>query len=158
MKADQHESGPVTGTPSPRRVGCAVLIDTSGNLLLQQRDDIPGILQPGRIGLFGGHCEDGESSLQCAVREILEEISYPVPAGNFELLARYDGADIDVEDGGRLACEVYVVRGIPVDKLVITEGALLLVRPEDVVLLEGKLTPLARFALAALKKLRPRSA
>lgn len=138
----------------PRRIGCAILIDTSGNLLLQERDDIPGILQPGKIALFGGHCEDNETNLQCAVREIEEELSHPVPAERFELLLRYDGADIDVENGGTLACEVYVVRGIPADRLVITEGALFVIAPDDLARIDSRLAPLARLALAEFERRR----
>ncbi|RTL50783.1 MAG: NUDIX domain-containing protein [Bradyrhizobiaceae bacterium] len=134
----------------PRRIGCAVLIDTSGNLLLQQRDDIPNILQPGKISLFGGHCEDGETCLACAVREIEEEISYAVPAEKFELLLRHEGADMEIDGDGSLECEVYVVRDLPLDKLVITEGALAVVAPNDVPRIDGKLSPLARLALARL--------
>jgi 8-oxo-dGTP pyrophosphatase MutT (NUDIX family) len=139
---------------SHRKIGCAILIDTSGNLLLQQRDDIPGILQPGKIGLFGGHCEGNETGLQCAVREIAEETSRPVAAERFEPLAHYDGEDMEIDGDGRLVCDAYVIRGIPSEKLVITEGSLLVVRPEEIAALESKLTPLARFALHELNKRR----
>ncbi len=143
---------------STRRIGCAILLDTSGNLLLQQRDDIPTILQPGKISLFGGHCENGETNLECAVREIAEELSHPVPADRFELLLRYDGADIDREsepnEGGMLDCEIYLVRDIPRDKLIITEGALFISAPDDLARIDGKLAPLARFALAEFARRR----
>ena len=43
-----------------REVSCAIILDTLGRFLLQLRDNVPGILQPGKIGLFGGHREDGE--------------------------------------------------------------------------------------------------
>ena len=61
-------------------IACAILIDTSRRFLLQQRDDVAGILHPGKVSLFGGHREGDETFLQCAVREIHEEISYFVPA------------------------------------------------------------------------------
>jgi 8-oxo-dGTP diphosphatase len=67
--------------PQHREVGSAILIDTLGRFLFQQRDDIPGILHPGKIGLFGGHRENGESYLQCVVQEIFEETAYYVPPG-----------------------------------------------------------------------------
>jgi ADP-ribose pyrophosphatase YjhB (NUDIX family) len=57
-------------TPGVRRIAAAIVFDTSGRLLLQQRDNIPGILYPGRIGLFGGHLEGDETFLNCVVREI----------------------------------------------------------------------------------------
>src|ERR1700739_923935 len=77
----------------PPRIGefaCAILIDTKGCFLLQQRDDISGILCPGRTGLFGGHREGNESYLQCVVREIYEEIGYFVAAKRFRHLGTYD--------------------------------------------------------------------
>src|SRR5579864_3953837 len=64
----------VVMTLQQREVACALLIDTRGHLLLQRRDDIPSILQPGKVGLFGGHREGNETYLQCVVREIYEEI------------------------------------------------------------------------------------
>jgi 8-oxo-dGTP pyrophosphatase MutT (NUDIX family) len=59
-----------------RQFACAVLIDGFGRFLLQQRDDIPDIVDPGKIGLFGGGRECGETYLQCIVREVNEELSY----------------------------------------------------------------------------------
>jgi 8-oxo-dGTP diphosphatase len=38
------------------------------------RDDITGIIHPGKVGLFGGHREGDEAYLECIVREIHEEI------------------------------------------------------------------------------------
>jgi len=63
-----------------------VIFDNLGRLLLQQRDDIPGILYPGAIGLFGGHREGEETFLACAVREMHEELSFYVPPERFDFL------------------------------------------------------------------------
>jgi 8-oxo-dGTP diphosphatase len=132
-----------------RQVACAILIDTFGRFLLQQRDDIPGILHPGKVGLFGGHREGKESYLECVVREIQEEISYYVPPGYFKHLISYDGLDVDVH-GGRLHGEFFVATDIPVDMLRITEGSLLVVKREDVIAVEPKFAPTARFAMNIL--------
>jgi 8-oxo-dGTP diphosphatase len=59
-----------------REIAAAIVVDTSGRLLLQLRDDVPNILYPGKIGLFGGHREGNETFLDCVVREIHEELSY----------------------------------------------------------------------------------
>ena len=131
-----------------REITGAILIDTSGRLLLQLRDDVVGILHPGKIGLFGGHREGDETFLECVVREIHEEISYFVPAERFEYLASLSGEDVDVE-GGLLRAEFFVVSGIPVESLTITEGALLVARPEEVIKIDHKLAPSARFAIKA---------
>jgi hypothetical protein len=43
-----------------REIACAIIIDPHRRFPLQQRDDIPGILCPGMVGLFGGHREGGD--------------------------------------------------------------------------------------------------
>jgi 8-oxo-dGTP diphosphatase len=131
-----------------REIACAIIIDKFGRFLLQQRDDIVGIIHPGKVGLFGGHREGEKTFLECIVREIHEEISYFVPPTHFEHLANFDGADIEVE-GGTVRGEFFIARDIPVDSLVITEGSLLIINPCELVQMDGMLTPTAKFAIKA---------
>ena len=132
-----------------RETASAILIDTAGRLLLQLRDDVPDILYPGMVGLFGGHREGNETFLECVVREVHEEISYFVLPEQFEYLAERHGVDPDVE-GGIIHGQIFVARDIPSDKLMITEGSLLIVRPDDMSRIEPNLAPSARLALKAL--------
>lgn len=114
-----------------REIACAVLLDTFGRFLLQQRDNKPEIVHPGKISLFGGHREDSESYLQCVVREIYEEISYFVPPGQFEYLTTYEA--IDDEQGGVVVhAEFFIARDLPAQHLVINEGSALFVKQQDV--------------------------
>ena len=46
------------------------------HFLMQLRDDIEGILYPGKWGLFGGHLEPGETPEAGLIREVKEEINY----------------------------------------------------------------------------------
>jgi 8-oxo-dGTP pyrophosphatase MutT (NUDIX family) len=132
----------------------AIIIDTFGRFLLQQRDNVVGITNPGKIGLFGGHREGDETFLECIVREIHEEIGYFVPAECFEYLRSFAGADVDIE-GGSLRGHLFVARDVPVDALAITEGSLLIVEPAEINKIELKLAPTTRFALQAyLNKMR----
>jgi 8-oxo-dGTP pyrophosphatase MutT (NUDIX family) len=131
-----------------REIACAIVIDTLGRFLLQQRDNIPGIVQPGKVGLFGGHREDGETYLQCVVREIYEEISHFVPPERFEHLATYEGTEFEA-DGGTVRGEFFVVRDVPADAVIVTEGSLLIVEPDKLSRVEHKLTPSTQFALKA---------
>jgi 8-oxo-dGTP diphosphatase len=73
-----------------REFTCAILLDTFGRFLLQQRDNVPGVVHPAKIGLFGGQREAGETHLQCIVREVHEELSYFLPPERFEYVASYD--------------------------------------------------------------------
>ena len=132
-----------------REIASAVLIDTTGRLLLQQRDDVPGILCPGMIGLFGGHREKDETLLQCAVREIYEETGYLVSTDQLEPLVSYDGVD-DERGGGVLRAELFLIRDVPADLLVITEGALAAIEFDHIAAVYDGLTPAARLAVDAL--------
>jgi 8-oxo-dGTP pyrophosphatase MutT (NUDIX family) len=137
MNASQHRE--ITG---------AILIDTRGRFLLQHRDDVAGILHPGKVGLFGGHREGDETFLECVVREIHEEISYFVPAERVEHLASLAGEDVDAQ-GGSIRAEFFVVRGIPVEDLIVTEGSLLVAQPVEIKEMDHRLTPSARFVMKA---------
>jgi 8-oxo-dGTP diphosphatase len=129
-----------------REIACSIIIDTSGRFLLQQRDEVAGIVYPGKVGLFGGHRERDETYLECVVREVHEELSYFVPAERFEYLASLDGSDIEV-GGGTVRAEFFITRDIPTDALVVTEGSLLMINHDEIIEIEPKLTPSARFAL-----------
>jgi 8-oxo-dGTP diphosphatase len=129
-----------------RETSGAILIDSCGRFLFQQRDDNPDILYPGKIGLFGGHREGNETFLECVVREVHEEISYFVPSDRFAHLISYEGTD---PRGGTFRAEIFVAYNIPVDQLVITEGALLTIGPEDFAAMESRFSPPARFAMNA---------
>jgi 8-oxo-dGTP diphosphatase len=133
-----------TNAAQHRQISIAILIDSHGRFLLQQRDDIPGIVHPGKIGLFGGHREGEETYLQCVVREIHEEIGYFVQRDCFKHFASYD----EVGDHyGDVHGEIFVANNIPVEELLVTEGLLLMVEPEDVPAIEAKFSPSARFAI-----------
>ncbi|MBR8830250.1 MAG: hypothetical protein N5P05_002911 [Chroococcopsis gigantea SAG 12.99] len=64
---------------TPRLVAMAIL-SRDGKYLMQLRDNLPHILYPGHWGLFGGHLERGETPEEGLIREVMEEINYPVKA------------------------------------------------------------------------------
>lgn len=59
--------------PGPYRGALALPVDREGRLLLQLRDDKPGIIAPGKWGLFGGGIEPGEDPGDAVAREFEEE-------------------------------------------------------------------------------------
>ena len=137
--------------PRHREIACALIIDTCGRFLLQQRDDIPGIVCPGMVGLFGGHREGDETFLQCVVREVHEEISYFVAPERFEHLVSYSGVDTDAE-GGTLHGEFFIARDVPHEAMLVTEGSLLIAERDDVLPLMRRLAPSAQFAMSTFLK------
>jgi 8-oxo-dGTP diphosphatase len=133
---------------APREFAPTIVIDDQGRFLLQQRDNIPGIFYPGKIGFFGGHREGNETFLECAVRELHEELGLYFSPERFEFLARYEGPDLAIH-GGTLRINFFVVRNVPSDKLAVTEGKPLFVFPEEIRGLEERMTPTSRYGLKA---------
>ncbi|WP_249164628.1 NUDIX domain-containing protein [Bradyrhizobium jicamae] len=135
-----------------RHIAIAVVVATDGRYLFQRRDDIPGIAYPGKLSLFGGHREADETYLACIARELQEEISYPVAPERFELLTSLDGCG-EVVDGDVVHGNVFLVRGIPADQVVVTEGSLAIVDAGELISslarLESDLTPASWFGLKA---------
>ena len=135
--------------PRHREIACAILIDVHGRFLLQRRDNVPSILYPGKIGLYGGHREGDESFLECVVREVHEETGYVALPERFEHLWSYAGADYGV-NGGTLSGEYYVLRDVPVDTLAVTEGSLFIAERKDLPSLARQLAPSAMAAFNML--------
>ena len=52
------------------------LIVSDGKYVLQERDAAPGIRWPGRLGLFGGGVDPGESPESAMRRELAEELEF----------------------------------------------------------------------------------
>jgi len=128
----------------PREFASAILVDTCGRLLLQLRDDVPGILYPGFVGLFGGHREGDETFLECVCREVHEETSFRVAPDRFEHMGSYSGSD---PGGRRVLGEFFITREIPVDALRITEGSLLIAQLDQLPELAPRLVPSALSAV-----------
>ncbi len=123
-----------------REVAAAILISTCGRLLLQRRDDIPGLLYGGMVGLFGGHREGSETNLDCLQREILEETGQVIAAERCEPLVQFS---VRYPLGGGVKAEYFIVRDIPADVLVVTEGTLLAIEPSELPALLAEMTPSA---------------
>src|SRR6188474_863829 len=103
-----------------REIASTLLFDTAGRFHFQQRNNIAGITEPGKIGLFGGHKEANETFLECIAREASEEIGIDLPLERFQPLTVYEG--IDVEIGGPIRAEFFVVRNISLTQTRVTEG------------------------------------
>lgn len=129
-----------------RQCTSAILVSTDGRLLLQLRDNVPDISDPGKISLFGGQREAFESFLECVVREVYEEIGWYIPPERFELIGSYSGAD-PLTPNGRLHCEVYASTEVPTDALTITEGTLRIVAMDELATVQDLLSTPAKYAL-----------
>ncbi|MBR0936567.1 NUDIX domain-containing protein [Bradyrhizobium jicamae] len=129
-----------------RDFAAAILVDQSRRLLFQLRDNIPGIVHPGKIALFGGRREPPETPLECIVREVFEEIGYKVSQSDFEFLVSLYGAD--PENIAKLVNgEVFVARNVPSSDLLVTEGKLVAMHPADLSGIRSEMTPMTVIAV-----------
>jgi 8-oxo-dGTP pyrophosphatase MutT (NUDIX family) len=136
---------------SHREGTSALLVSTDGRLLLQLRDNLPHVSDPGKISLFGGRREGDESFLECVVREIHEETGYYLPPERFELIGCYSGPDHSMPNG-TLHGEVFLVRNVPIDKLTVSEGRLEIVAIDQLEQIRELLAPPANYALGIFLK------
>jgi len=138
-----------TDRPTLREGASAILLDTDGRLLLQLRDNLPHIRDPGKISLFGGSREGNESFLDCIVREVHEEIGYYLPPARFAKIGHWSGPDYAFP-GDTFHGEIFLADEVPVDQLTIAEGALRIVAVEELDLVGPHLSLAAQFALGIL--------
>jgi 8-oxo-dGTP pyrophosphatase MutT (NUDIX family) len=76
---DQTACGKIRDVMGHQTRTTAILVfNRLGNVLLQKRDNIPTIQEPGKWDVWGGHCEQGETSEACAIRELHEEIGVEI--------------------------------------------------------------------------------
>jgi 8-oxo-dGTP diphosphatase len=132
-----------------REGASAILFDADGNLLLQLRDNLPNIRDPGKVSLFGGRREGDESFLDCIVREVHEEIGYYLAPTRFENIGRWSGPDYAFP-GHTFCGEIFLARGIPVEQITITEGRLRILPVDEIDQIRSSLSLPTQFALGML--------
>jgi len=98
---------------------CAtILISVENKYILQRRDSSPEITNPGMISAFGGRLEGDETPIQCAIREVKEELSIELNQTKLVFLYRtkvlFDGKTID--------CIFFLAKSIKIEELDLKEG------------------------------------
>lgn len=104
------------GRDERQRGALGVVINRSGDVLLNLRDSIPTIAHPDRWSVLGGLCEPGEDESTALVRELAEEVGLVV--ADFDPLCRL----IDHEGSGHLLTAFLVRTDAALEELVLNEG------------------------------------
>lgn len=95
------------------------LLAEGDRVILQLRDDIPTIDNPGMITTFGGQAEPGETAIDCALREIAEETGLRPETSDLHYLGAVSKRD---RQGHMTACAFFTLAEVDFDAMVITEG------------------------------------
>jgi 8-oxo-dGTP diphosphatase len=100
-----------------REIAVGLLVAEDGRLLLQHRDDKPGLTGAGRWGLFGGHLEPGERPDEAFLREMQEELTWR--PRHFE---RYQTREVDGGGWHHISHAFAAHLDVPLDALDQREG------------------------------------
>jgi 8-oxo-dGTP diphosphatase len=109
-----------------REIAVGLIVADDGRVLLQHRDDKPGILEPGVWGLFGGHIDAGEDPAVAFLREMEEELGWKPK--HFE---PYDTVDLHLP-GADLVSHMFAAHlDTPLSSLSLNEGQGMGLSPPD---------------------------
>ena len=98
-------------------IAVGLIVAEDGRVLLQHRDDKPGILEPGAWALFGGHIDDDEDPADAFLREMEEELGWKPK--HFE---EYETVDLVLPEA-RLISHVFAAHlDVPSSELSLNEG------------------------------------
>jgi 8-oxo-dGTP pyrophosphatase MutT (NUDIX family) len=106
--------------PEVHRYAATLFIGPDGTMYGHQRDNKPGIDQPGKIGAFGGACEEGETPLQAAIRELHEETDRQFIPEQLEPLRRFVVWRELTQEYEQ--ANIYIVRNFDVTGMKVFEG------------------------------------
>lgn len=104
--------------PKLAEVAVGLIVADDGRILLQHRDDAPGIINPGGWGFFGGHIEPGERPAEAFLRELDEEVGWRPRHFEPYLTREVHG------DGWRVMSHAFAAHlDVPLEGLTLLEGA-----------------------------------
>lgn len=124
----------------------AILVSTTGSLLLQRRDNNPAIFSPNMISIFGGSAETGEDNLlDVAMREIEEETGISLARHKYVSLVDFNNK---YPDGRNITGSFYVLKNIEKSALKISEGSLIEIPISKVGKFMPEMVPTTCFAIS----------
>ena len=127
------------------KIAGSILVADSGEILLQRRDDKQTISSPGKISVFGGHCNADETWIDAVRRELHEETGLRLPADRFRKLFSFAH---EYGDGAKTSGCFYVVDGIDKEALRIQEGTLLEIAVDELPAYMDQMVPTTCFAVS----------
>lgn len=98
-------------------IAVGLIVAEDGRMLLQLRDNTPGLAGAGQWGFFGGHVEPGERPTQAFLREIREELGWQPRHIELYRVVAFE------RDGARVTSHAYAAHlDAPLESLVLGEG------------------------------------
>jgi 8-oxo-dGTP diphosphatase len=116
----------MTSDAPRRQIAVGLIVADDGRLLLQLRDNKPGLTGAGQWGFFGGHVEPDELPFEAFLREMDEELGWR--PRHFE---RYTTVEVD-RDGWHVTSHAFAAHlDVPIEALTLGEGQAMALFPPD---------------------------
>ena len=96
-----------------------ILQTKNGSIVLQRRDDNPSIVHPAMLSVFGGRRLQGESAIDCAIREINEETRLLRNKSDLHLLGNLYSP---IENNKWMECSYYLLTNVNPKLIELKEG------------------------------------
>jgi len=123
----------------------ALLVNRDGKVILQQRDNNPGIVNPGLIAMFGGSLKAGDTLKSGLKRELEEELELNIESYDVkEVCVLYKTKEIDGQD---YEAHIFVVKPVDERLLRVHEGSGFVCDYPDNMVKNDKLTRITKLAL-----------
>ena len=107
--------------PSDRTISAysgVLLVSSNERFILQRRDNKPSISNPGQVSTFGGMAWSGESPIECAIRELQEELALSLEADNIHKLY----TTLVAKEDRLIYCSLFYACNIDPSALLLLEG------------------------------------
>ncbi len=103
-----------------RQIVNVLVVSSDGSYIMQQRDDKPGISNPGEISAFGGSMESTDESFKkAAARELREETNIPFQDDDLQFFKIFRKTEAD---GSPSDVTYYILSGVSTEGLEVYEG------------------------------------
>jgi methionyl-tRNA formyltransferase/ADP-ribose pyrophosphatase YjhB (NUDIX family) len=133
-----------------RRYSGTVLV-RDGLVLLQERDNKPGIINPGGITLFGGAVEESEGFAEAAARELSEELEIEIEPNALSELGYVSKIEPDMSV---TLCSMFALNIDDATELVQHEGQGIYVATVHAALTNPKVSETCKTTLRALQNMK----
>ena len=122
-----------------------ILVTKDNKIILQKVDSKPGLINPGKISMYGGTIKANEKSLEGLYRELEEELNFDFRNFPIEKLGTYHKTK--ETDGVDYIIHVFVIKRVDPNKLESKEGLGLVIEEPNKALNNPKLTRITKLAL-----------
>jgi len=123
----------------------ALVLTTTGEIIVQHRDDIPSIHWPDSLSVFGGGVEGDEAYEEALIREMKEELDIELADYQYEFYKTYEQR-VGIHEGSSkdIDCHIFLIYDVSPDDITVLEGQGYKILNRDTDISQIKASPVMR--------------